>query len=78
MHIRIRLARILTHNRRAFHMTQQTLSTVLGVSAVRVNRTLQELRRLKLVDIVVNYLVVRDYKSLTSLADFDDTYLSAI
>jgi CRP-like cAMP-binding protein len=69
---------VSTANWRPFRMTQQTLSTVLGISAVHVNRTFQQLRRLELVDIVDNHLVVRDYKSLTSLADFDDTYLSAI
>ena len=65
-------------NRRAFHMTQQTLSTVLGITPVHANRTLQELRRRNLVDMVDSHLVVRDYKGLKSLADFDDTYLFAV
>ena len=65
-------------DRRSFLMSQQLLSTVLGISTVHVNRILQELRRQNLVDIIDNQLVVQDYKGLTSLADFDDTYLSAI
>ena len=65
-------------DRRAFPMTQITLSTVLGISPVHVNRTLQELRRRKLADVVDQHLVVHDQKGLASLADFDDTYLAAI
>ena len=64
--------------RRAFPITQTTLSTVLGISSVHVNRTLQELRRRNLADVVDQHLVVQDYKGLAALADFDDAYLAAI
>ena len=64
--------------RRAFPMTQLTLSTVLGFSPVHINRTLQELRRRNLVDIIDHHLVVYDHRTLAFLADFDAAYLAAI
>lgn len=57
------------------HMTQEMLSAVLGMSAVHVNRTLQELRRLKLADLVKHELIVHDFDGLALLAEFDDRYL---
>jgi CRP-like cAMP-binding protein len=65
-------------DRRSFPITQTTLSTVLGISSVHINRTLQELRRRNLADVVDQHLVVHDYKGLAALADFDDAYLVAI
>ena len=65
-------------DRRAFPMTQPTLSTVLGLSLVHVNRTLRELRQRKLVDIIGQDLVIHDHKGLESLAHFDGAYLAAI
>ena len=59
-------------------MTQLTLSTVLGFSPVHINRTLQELRRRNLVDIIDHHLVVYDHRTLAFLADFDAAYLAAI
>ena len=64
-------------DRRAFPMTQPTLSTVLGLSLVHVNRTLRELRQRKLVDIIGQDLVIHDHKGLESLAHFDGAYLAA-
>ncbi len=60
------------------HMTQEMLSSVLGLSTVHVNRTLQELRRLKLADLVHHELIVHDFEGLARLAEFDDAYLAAI
>ena len=59
-------------------MTQEMLSSVLGLSTVHVNRTLQELRRRKLADVVDNQLIVYDYEGLAALAEFDDAYLAPI
>jgi CRP-like cAMP-binding protein len=65
-------------DRCALHMSQETLSSVLGVSTVHVNRTLQELRRLKLADIIQNELIVHDFDGLAALAEFDESYLAPL
>jgi hypothetical protein len=54
------------------------LSSVLGISTVHVNRTLQELRHRKLADVVENELIVYDFDALASLAEFDDDYLAPL
>ena len=51
---------------------------MLGISTVRVNRTLQELRRLKLADIVKNELTVYDFERLADLGEFDADYLATL
>jgi hypothetical protein len=59
-------------------MTQEMLSSVLGLSTVHVNRTLMELRRLKLADLVRHELIVHDFDGLAELGEFDDAYLAPI
>jgi len=59
-------------------MTQELMSSVLGISVVHVNRTLQELRRRKLADVIGHELVVYDYDGLAALAEFDDGYLAPL
>lgn len=65
-------------DRCALHMTQETLSSVLGITPVHVNRTLQQLRRRKLADVVDNELLVYDYDGLATLAEFDAGYLASL
>jgi CRP-like cAMP-binding protein len=57
------------------HVTQEMLSSVLGLSTVHFNRTLQNLRRLSLADLIRNELIVHDFKGLAALGKFDDSYL---
>lgn len=59
-----------------FPMSQQTLSTVLGISPVHANRTLQNLRLRGLAEIVNRELIVHDFEGLAILADFSGDYLS--
>lgn len=66
----------LEADRCLFPMSQQTLSTVLGISPVHANRTLQDLRLRGLAEIVNRELIVHDFKGLASLADFNGAYLS--
>ena len=65
-------------DRCSLHMTQELMSSVLGISAVHVNRVLQELRRLKLADVVRSELIVHDFDALARLGDFDDAYLAPL
>ena len=65
-------------DRCVLHMTQETLASVLGISTVHVNRTLQELRRLKLADLVNDELKVRDFDGLAALCEFEAGYLAPL
>lgn len=57
-------------------LTQAELGDTLALSAVHVNRTLMELRRLKLVTFQNRQVVIHDYPALAAAAGFDPSYLS--
>lgn len=56
-------------------LTQAELADTLALSAVHVNRTLMELRRLKLVTFQNRHALIHDYPALCAAAGFDPTYL---
>lgn len=56
-------------------VTQADLGDALGLSTVHINRTLQQLRSLKLIELRGKRLVVLDEGALQSLALFDPKYL---
>lgn len=56
-------------------MTQSEIGDALGLSSVHVNRTLQELRGMKLIELKGKRLVVYDEAALRTLALFDPNYL---
>ncbi len=56
-------------------LTQVELAETLGLSAVHVNRTLQELRRKKLITLDGGTLTIQDLKALEELSFFDADYL---
>jgi len=58
-----------------FPLTQADLAAMTGLSTVHVNRTLQELRRLKLISLSEKHLHVLDLDGLKSLALFDPAFL---
>ena len=58
-----------------FPMTQSDLGDVLGLSAVHVNRTLQELRKAKLIVFTDKHVKVPDFERLKALAQFTPGYL---
>ena len=55
--------------------TQTELADTLGLSAVHVNRTLQELRRAELITLRERELTIHDLQALQDLALFDPVYL---
>jgi CRP-like cAMP-binding protein len=59
----------------AFPMTQVELADTLGVSTVHLNRTVQELRAMKLITWSGGRLTVLDFPRLAKLGQFDPTYL---
>ncbi|GAA3890733.1 Crp/Fnr family transcriptional regulator [Sphingomonas limnosediminicola] len=58
-----------------FPLTQRELSECLGLTVVHANRTLQELRRRKLVEFEKGRLTILDRRGLEGVAEFDPTYL---
>jgi CRP-like cAMP-binding protein len=56
-------------------LTQAELADTLALSSVHVNRTLMELRRLKLVSFQNRHAAILDYPGLCAAAGFDATYL---
>jgi DNA-binding transcriptional regulator YhcF (GntR family) len=56
-------------------MTQREMAECLGLTVVHVNRTLQELRRRRVVETANGQLVILDKKALAALAEFDPLYL---
>jgi CRP-like cAMP-binding protein len=58
-----------------FPLTQVELAESLGLTSVHVNRTLQELRRMGLVEVENRRIDILDVDSLKTLAEFDDAYL---
>lgn len=58
-----------------FPLTQRELSECLGLTVVHVNRTLQELRRMGLVEAQNREITLLDKPRLEALAEFDPLYL---
>ena len=62
---------------RSFRMplTQELIADALGLSVPHVNRTLRQLRADELVSIEGSIIVIKDVQALSTLADFDNSYL---
>ncbi len=58
-----------------FPVTQTELGDATGLSAVHVNRTLQELRGANLIDLEARSLVIKDLDALRAAALFEPDYL---
>lgn len=56
-------------------ITQGDLADTLGVSAVHMNRTIQELRARQLIEDQGRAIVCRDWRGLRQLGEFDPGYL---
>lgn len=64
------------HNGRCdFPLTQNDLADATGLTAVHVNRTLQELRRDKLIELDRRHLQILDIPGMMSAAMFNPNYL---
>ena len=58
-----------------FPLTQQDLGDATGLTSVHVNRSLQELRRLGLIELGNRALTIVDMKSLKKLGQFNADYM---
>jgi CRP-like cAMP-binding protein len=75
LNARLDMVGLSTNNSYDLPLTQVELGECLGLTAVHVNRTLQELRRRELVEFQGGRLVIRDLEALKAVAQFDPAYL---
>jgi CRP-like cAMP-binding protein len=73
--IRLEIVGLASDNRYAFPLTQAELAECLGLTPVHVNRTLQELRRMNLIEVRDWHVDILDLEGLTAVAQFDPAYL---
>ena len=66
----------LTHGHECeFPITQTEIGDALGLSTVHVNRSLQELRSIGLIDLRRGFLGILDWQGLKKAGEFDPVYL---
>lgn len=75
LNIRLALTGRAANDSYDFPLTQVELGECLGLTAVHVNRTLQELRRMGLVELQNRRVSILDIKGLKGIAEFDPAYL---
>jgi CRP-like cAMP-binding protein len=75
LNVRLGIAGLAGDHSYDFPLTQVELAECLGLTAVHVNRTLQELRRKGLVQLQNRRVTILNLPALEALAEFDDAYL---
>lgn len=74
--VRFRAIGLAGGNSYELPVSQLDLAETTGLSTVHVNRTLQELKRLGLIEFRSRSLMIRDLPRLEALGEFDPGYLS--
>jgi CRP-like cAMP-binding protein len=74
-YVRLRAVGLTNGDGYAFPLTQAEFGDALGLSAVHVNRTLQELRGDGLITLRAGAVTVLDWDRLRQAGEFDPTYL---
>jgi CRP-like cAMP-binding protein len=72
---RLEVTGLAANNAYDVPLTQVELSECLGLTSVHVNRTLQELRRLNLIEVRDRRVQILDRDALAHVAEFDPAYL---
>jgi CRP-like cAMP-binding protein len=75
MLVKLEIVGLTAGNSYDFPMTQIELSEALGLTPVHVNRTLQELRRMGVLETENRRLNILDLEGLKGVAEFDPAYL---
>lgn len=73
--VRLQVGGTIADDSYEFPLTQQELGECLGLTSVHINRTLQELRRRKLIEVENRRATILDLAALKTLAEFDPFYL---
>ena len=58
-----------------FPLTQDQMASCLSLTPVHVNRTIQELRRLSLIELSDRRVTIANFDQLQTIAEFDPSYL---
>lgn len=75
LHYRLKAAKLTCGDQCAMPLTQLDLADITGLTPVHVNRTLQEMRTLGLIELRSRWLRIPDLKRLRQVALFDGRYL---
>ncbi|MFL6737268.1 MAG: Crp/Fnr family transcriptional regulator [Sphingomonas sp.] len=75
LYVRLEVVGKTSNGSYEFPLTQRELSECLGLTVVHANRTLQELRRRRIVELENRTLTIRDRPGLEAVAEFDPAYL---
>jgi CRP-like cAMP-binding protein len=75
LHVRLQVVGKAAEDGFEFPLTQRELSECLGLTVVHVNRTLQEIRRMGVVQAEHRHIRILDRKQLETIAEFDPAYL---
>lgn len=75
VYLRLNAVGLVRNGQCDFHLTQSELAETLGLSAVHINRTLQELRRQGLICLSGRRLTIPDIGALMAASMFDPGYL---
>jgi CRP-like cAMP-binding protein len=75
LYIRLEAVGAASGYRFKFPMTQAQLGDALGLSAVHVNRSVQELRAMELITWQSGEVVIKDWERLVRVGHFDPTYI---
>ena len=75
MNVRLGMVELAENDSYDFPLTQIELGECLGLTSVHINRTLQELRRMGLIELENRRVSILDLPGLHGVADFDPTYL---
>ena len=76
LYLRLKAVGEADNNSLHLPLTQIELGDVLGLTAVHVNRTIQDLRRQALLAWERNKVEILDWERLCDIAEFDPTYLN--
>jgi CRP-like cAMP-binding protein len=76
LYLRLEVVGAASTHRFEFRIGQADLADLLGLSVVHTNRTMQELRSLKLMTWRNGMITILDWNALANLAEFDPVYLN--
>ncbi len=76
MHTRLSIVGLVEGDSFHLPMSQTDLSDAMGLSVVHVNRTLQQLRKKRLIVWQSEQIRILDFEALKRLSEFDPTYLN--
>ena len=76
LNVRLGVVGLSLNNSYDFPLTQAEMAECLGLTTVHVNRTLQELRRMGLIEMERQRVAIHDLEALETVAGFDPAYLS--